>query len=642
MACVRASKIYDAVVCPPGHFRKSLKEVEEGCFSKEVGSIGCPEGMQCLCRPCKKAYDVDVFPIMSTSDGDDAASVGESGGGASVSLVVNARLAGSGGCEKMSICGTQQQRQSLTFLVVDNRKRVNLEMAVVISQGDETRQIVAMPLRAISEGGNSTTGVDGAAEEYEDPNRYAYQFTVSSPNVGVVILEIFANNAQIGESPLRVEYTPRDCSGEFDDALLSADPEGNCVCVDNSIDVGGRCVALSTLLPAILVPIALIALISIRFYVERKKKQADSVWNVTSEELKFDDPPEIVGRGTFGLVLVAEYRGTKVAVKRVIPPKISNQYRNRSSQRRSSNGGSSFSRKVFGRQSSLAVEVDDAFVGRNERRRSSMMSSFTSAKSGGYGDMDSYEEEDDKDLESGLRSGDGLNSGNLRELSAGKRGNNSGGNSSGGYASGMASGIIPTVETAKRISTLSIVASPFQKDQYAKLKADFINEMRYLSKLRHPCVTTVMGAVISKKEEPMLVMEFMDHGKFIVLVCSIAIGREPCQVVEIQRQRCLDCTMLTLLDYPFGQQPFLCKVHCMTCSTIRPWSSKASSYSPYCKTLPRACVFSTLPIHGSSMAISRPPMYSLIVNFEPRSLILVLAKRKEWAPQARRTGWLRS
>jgi hypothetical protein len=29
--------------------------------------------------------------------------------------------------------------------------------------------------------------------------------------------------------------------------------------------------------------------------------------------------------------------------------------------------------------------------------------------------------------------------------------------------------------------------------QWQKLKTDFISEMRYVSKLRHPCVTTVMG-----------------------------------------------------------------------------------------------------------------------------------------------------
>jgi len=52
-------------------------------------------------------------------------------------------------------------------------------------------------------------------------------------------------------------------------------------------------------------------------------------------------------------------------------------------------------------------------------------------------------------------------------------------------------------------------ASP---DEYAKLKSDFVVEMRHLSKLRHPCITTVMGAVIEKGVEPMLVMEYMDMG----------------------------------------------------------------------------------------------------------------------------------
>lgn len=37
-----------------------------------------------------------------------------------------------------------------------------------------------------------------------------------------------------------------------------------------------------------------------------------------------------------------------------------------------------------------------------------------------------------------------------------------------------------------------------------QLKEDFMDEMRYLSKLRHPCVTTVMGALIDKGDDPMV------------------------------------------------------------------------------------------------------------------------------------------
>lgn len=46
-------------------------------------------------------------------------------------------------------------------------------------------------------------------------------------------------------------------------------------------------------------------------------------WQISSDKLTFKDPPQILGRGTFGQVLLAEYRGTHVAVKRVIPPRTS-------------------------------------------------------------------------------------------------------------------------------------------------------------------------------------------------------------------------------------------------------------------------------------------------------------------------------
>lgn len=56
------------------------------------------------------------------------------------------------------------------------------------------------------------------------------------------------------------------------------------------------------------------------------------------------------------------------------------------------------------------------------------------------------------------------------------------------------------------------------RDMYSRLKSEFIVEMRHLSKLRHPCITTVMGAVVNKREEPMLVMEYMDHGSLYDLL----------------------------------------------------------------------------------------------------------------------------
>ena len=63
------------------------------------------------------------------------------------------------------------------------------------------------------------------------------------------------------------------------------------------------------------VALAVVVLVAlgIFFYIERKRKLNDAVWQVKPEDLKFDEPPEILGRGSFGLVLKASYRGTEVS-----------------------------------------------------------------------------------------------------------------------------------------------------------------------------------------------------------------------------------------------------------------------------------------------------------------------------------------
>lgn len=58
-----------------------------------------------------------------------------------------------------------------------------------------------------------------------------------------------------------------------------------------------------------------LAFISAVIYIKRRQKQElESIWNVNIDELSFDDPPEVIGTGTFGFVLLAGYRGTEVAV----------------------------------------------------------------------------------------------------------------------------------------------------------------------------------------------------------------------------------------------------------------------------------------------------------------------------------------
>jgi hypothetical protein len=49
---------------------------------------------------------------------------------------------------------------------------------------------------------------------------------------------------------------------------------------------------------------------------------------------------------------------------------------------------------------------------------------------------------------------------------------------------------------------------------YIQVYRHFIAEMRTLSRIRHPNIITVMGAVIRTKD-PMLVMQLCEHGRYV-------------------------------------------------------------------------------------------------------------------------------
>jgi serine/threonine protein kinase len=200
---------------------------------------------------------------------------------------------------------------------------------------------------------------------------------------------------------------------------------------------------------------------------EHKRKSNDSVWRVQKHELHFADPPEILGRGQYGLVLSAEYRGTKVAVKRAIPPKKKIKKPNNGSESSSGKANDAARKSLFDVDSEALAGIDPS-----------------STKG------------DATEDHSGTSSGPGTS------ISGTQSGTTSWSNV--GSLSGL---------TKYRKNS---VASDYQN--YRKLREDFVEEMRYLSRLRHPCITTVMGAVMEKDEDPMLVMEFMDHGSLYDLL----------------------------------------------------------------------------------------------------------------------------
>jgi len=169
--------------------------------------------------------------------------------------------------------------------------------------------------------------------------------------------------------------------------------------------------------------------------LREKNRKNDDVWKVDKNDLKFEDPPVIIGRGKFGLVLMAEYRGTDVAVKRVLP----------ASDRKSKSSRSTTS-------SSSADPISGWF---REDVEANAMTGANKTKS--KGDVSKTQGKSSRGKKSGSSDNDGV--------------------------------------TTRR-----------------RLVKDFKNEMRLLSQLRHPSITTAVGAVVTSIDDPMLVMEYMQHG----------------------------------------------------------------------------------------------------------------------------------
>lgn len=144
-------------------------------------------------------------------------------------------------------------------------------------------------------------------------------------------------------------------------------------------------------------------------------------------------------------MLLGEYRGTQVAVKRVIPPKDEKQ-----------KGGA--------RDSALRGKSGATNL-RNMLDPSSKLPSNEASSASSEVPADPSHSEDHTTSEhNGPSSWAGM---------------------------GAASGLLSGSRTGK--SMRNNTAKPKKGPTYKQLKDEFVKEMRYLSKLRHPCVTTVMG-----------------------------------------------------------------------------------------------------------------------------------------------------
>eukprot|EP00980_Cylindrotheca_fusiformis_P023391 scaffold10429_cov126-Cylindrotheca_fusiformis.AAC.22 len=438
--CERATSLYDGIFCPEGYYK-----VPQSRFANQCDQVGqpCPEGYSCYCKPCIQAFEVSVFPFYNETSRQSSYSEDY-------------------GCDKMSLCGSTEQREPIVFRAFDNRQRANATVTALLHIGQES---TLLNVQAVGE--------------------YLYEFNFSRDRIGVAIVEVYVDEVQIPESPIRIEIVERDCEVEFPGQAMTANSIGVCECSTDTIAIGNECLPTGTL-ASILASVCLVVALGLgAVFLRYKRRKNDEMWQVNDEELHFSYPVEIIGQGAFGVVVLAEYRGTQVAIKRVLP----------FDERRSRKGSvvnNSLSKDTPAQQQDVEIQID------GNTDDEAIQTSF-GARNGSLVFSESKTSASDLDFLGGLSVG-GKKTLLQRWLplifddkptSRTILGNVSGGSSS----------------TRKSLFTRIF---PYCGASYHR-QQEFMTEMRLLSRLRHPCITTVMGAVMTT-QEPMMVMEYMENG----------------------------------------------------------------------------------------------------------------------------------
>ncbi len=453
--CARPANLYDGITCPEGYFKRNEGEYNNGC---NMAGLSCDENEEydCFCKPCVKAFEVDVYHL----DDEEADP-----------HLTDSMETFLPGCKKMQICATIEQRQSITMRIYDNMHRLGANVTVTVNAGEDRKTLVPTNI----------------------PGTVAYTFTVSDNEARVQVIEILVNGQPISQSPIRVMVDKAECD---EDGNWIADSQGNCVCSGNTYDMAGSCLDSAAFFLIIFSAVFVTIGIILFFYLGYKKQQSDSVWHISVEELHFNEPPEIIGAGGFGVVILGQYRGTKVAVKRVLPPTKSLK-------------GHIIS---ISSGENVGVESVDVATGASTSIEAKKMSKKTK-----------------QDGKNRVKFGEATNSGDIESQRVCKsgsvqiQGSMSGSNKDwerfimmhhsdnnilkileSATSSDHGSGDMLKGSASKSMVLLKYLPMWLRFDAHSRRVSEFVNEMRMLSRLRHPCITTVMGAVVTSAVDPML------------------------------------------------------------------------------------------------------------------------------------------
>jgi len=273
--CKRNTEVYESITCPDGFFRRSRENVDTGCADAGLLS-NCLGDRTCLCEPCRELPG-EEFQLRL--DGGPAV-----GGGDLTAPAVPIT------CEKMQSCGevrvsktVGEQKTRITVVDVWAEAREGLEQSLVPRKAS---------LVVTLNGKTDVFDRDGLNDEGD------FDFDVRLESVGTAIIQAFIEKDD-GEGPVEIIRSPTLVRVIEDGGLSKGAVAG---------------IALGGIFAVLIIILLVLIVIKIR---------EAGMWRIRLSELEFPDPPVILGRGTFGLVEQALFRGTRVAIKRIAPPQKS-------------------------------------------------------------------------------------------------------------------------------------------------------------------------------------------------------------------------------------------------------------------------------------------------------------------------------
>jgi serine/threonine protein kinase len=471
-SCLTSTDTYETIVCTAGTFRKSKAVVTASCAALNVS---CKGGYDCVCGPCGTVPPTELSVYVA---------------GASAA------------CAKLAACAEVAQRAGTAVTLRDNWF------------GDARSALGAPLLASVDFKFHGTASGTGAPWQPATQDGAAWSLELGTPQRGFWLLEARANGVALPDSPFVVSVVAPVCAG----ANEAPDADGVCVCSAGAKRSGGGCDSNTLNVAAAIggcVGGGTLFIVTVVSLVLWMRARAEAIWRIPLSAVLFADPPEILGRGTFGLVVKGTYRGTTVALKRTLPPdavapadvdvsmvgaSAVNMPRRRSA--RGSVGSAKQLQQLAQFDLTIVEEEEDSVKGaRNSRRASAISRSSMVA-------METVEVVLAYPMT--LAPADATSSPTRQDaltLAAAS-------------ASGVSISLAPQTQTSSGSfgSSSGLLAFLRSRRRAAALRADFVREMRLVVHLRHPNITTVLGAVLERGTDPILVMEYMGRGSLYDLL----------------------------------------------------------------------------------------------------------------------------